>query len=457
MKLWGGRFQKETDLGFLEFSSSVQFDVRLYPYDVACTRAWSDALNRAGVISDDEIGIVHKALDSVLSELDEGSFSFLPSDEDIHTAVERRMVEIAGPVAGKIRTGRSRNDQVATDMRLMAIDACGEVLQAARGLQSALLATARDNIDIIVPGHTHLQQAQPVLFSHSVLSFAQMLERDVLLLSGAIALADSMPLGSGAIAGTTFEVDREQLASDLGFSRVSANSMDSVSDRDFICAGLFAFSMIMTHLSRLSEQIILWCSTEFGILKLDDAWSTGSSLMPQKKNPDGCELARGKTGRVFGALFAMLTVLKGLPLTYNRDLQEDKEGFFDAWDTTRSCLEVLSGTVSTVVVDASKASETVMAGFMTATDLADYLVAKGMEFPAAHQVVGEVVSYCVSTNRDLASLDAPELSRFSTLLDQEALEWLAPEASIARRSLQGGTSREAVLHQLNELERKLLG
>jgi argininosuccinate lyase len=448
VKMWGGRFDKETDLGFLEFSSSASFDAMLYPYDIKCTRAWMGALVEIGVITNEEEDSIASALDRVFHELDSGSFSLHPTDEDIHTAIERRLVEIAGPVGGKIRTGRSRNDQVATDMRMMVKEACARVAGSARDLQSALIAQAESYIEVVVPGHTHLQQAQPVLFAHALLAYVQMLERDIELLSTAANIADVLPLGSGAIAGSGFLIDRQRLADDLGFSRVSENSMDAVSDRDFVAAALFAFSMVMIHLSRLAEQLIIWCSQEFGLVRLDDAWSTGSSLMPQKKNPDGAELVRGKTGRVLGALVAMLTMLKGLPLTYNRDLQEDKEGFFDALDTAVACLRVMEGTIRTMTVDATRAAECLSGGFMTATDLADYLVSKGMEFPEAHRVVGEVVAFCMREGKDLGELQGAELQAFSELIGSDASGWTTPEASVARRSIKGGTAREAVEAQL---------
>jgi argininosuccinate lyase len=333
-------------------------------------------------------------------------------------------------------------------MRLLVRDACQSVIGKIKDLQRALLERAESTIDVVIPGHTHMQQAQPVLLAHAILAFVHMFERDVALLANADTLADSMPLGSGALAGTGVGVDRQRLAKDLGFSRVCENSLDAVGDRDFVCAALFALTMTMIHLSRLSEQIILWCSQEFGLAMLDDAWATGSSLMPQKKNPDGPELIRGKTGRVEGSLVAVLTVLKGLPLSYNRDLQEDKEGFFDALDTVTGCLEVMERTVSTMEFDRERAAALAGGGFMAATDLADYMVSKGMEFPEAHRVVGQVVSYCLREGKGLGGLTPEELAGFSEVLDAKALEWLSLEASLARRSSTGGTASAAVMRQL---------
>ncbi len=397
------------------------------------------------------------ALAAIKDELDSGSFEFAPNDEDIHTAVERRLVELIGPAGGKVRTGRSRNDQVATDMRLLVMDACWSLVSSVKALQSTLVAQAEANIDLAIPGHTHLQQAQPILLAHALLGFVQMFERDVWLLMSATQLADSMPLGSGAIAGTTLDIDRQELAHSLGFSRATANSIDAVSDRDFVCATLFALSLAMVHLSRLAEQVILWCSQEFGIAVLDDSWATGSSLMPQKKNPDGPELVRGKSGRVFGSLVSMLTVLKGLPLSYNRDLQEDKEGLFDALDTTASCLAVMERTIATMTFNSARAAELVNGGFMTATDLADYLSYKGMEFPEAHRVVGEIVSYCLSSGKELQGLTSTELAGFSELLDEAALECLGVDDSLSRRSAVGGTAPGEVRRQLAAAEEMISG
>lgn len=446
--MWGGRFEKEQDLGFMEFSYSIGFDVRLYPYDIGATSAWSKALTTAGVITPGEAEEIQRALVEIKDELDSGTFEFAPNDEDIHTAVERRLVELVGPAGGKVRTGRSRNDQVATDMRLLVMDICWSLVSSVKALQSTLVEQAEANIDLAIPGHTHLQQAQPILLAHALLAFVQMFERDVWLLMSVSQLADSMPLGSGAIAGSPLDIDRQALAHSLGFSRATANSIDAVSDRDFICATLFALSLAMVHLSRLAEQVILWCSQEFGIAVLDDSWATGSSLMPQKKNPDGPELVRGKSGRVFGSLVAMLTVLKGLPLSYNRDLQEDKEGLFDALDTAASCLAVMERTIATMTFDSARAAELARGGFMTATDLADYLSSKGMEFPEAHRVVGEIVSYCLSSGKKLEGLTTEELAGFSELLDEAALECLGVDASLSRRSAFGGTAPAEVRRQL---------
>jgi len=457
MKMWGGRFEKEPEDGFFSFTSSLGFDARLYSYDIKCTGAWVVALAHAGVLTADEEMAVTRALEQVKEEIEAGSFEFFPTDEDIHTAIERRVEEITGASGGKIRTGRSRNDQVATDTRLFVMDHCQDVVALIRTLQKTILEKARETSDLPVPGHTHLQQAQPVLLAHLLLAFVYMLERDVKRLQSVRDGADSMPLGSGAMAGTTIPVDREELAFLCGFSRPSQNSADAVSDRDFVCEMLFTLSLLMVHLSRLAEQIILWCSAEFGLAELDDAWATGSSLMPQKKNPDGPELVRGKTGRVMGSLVSILTVLKALPLTYNRDLQEDKEPLFDAVDTVIGCLKLLEGTVSTMKFNREKADELLSCSFITATDLADFLVEKGMEFPRAHEVVGKLVSFCIKEGRTVDELSLPELTTFSELFDENAYGWMSVEASLDRRGSLGGTSPGAVSQQISNAERMVSG
>jgi argininosuccinate lyase len=457
MKMWGGRFEKEPEGGFLSFSSSLDFDVRLFPYDIKCTGAWAVALRSAGVLTTEEEIEIVGALEQVREELESGSFEFLPTDEDIHTAIERRVQELAGSSGGKIRTGRSRNDQVATDMRLFVMEQCESTIELVKALQKALLEKARETSDLPVPGHTHLQQAQPVLLAHLLLAFIYMLERDVKRLKSARYGADSMPLGSGALAGTTIAVDRGALASLCGFSRPSENSADAVSDRDFVCDMLFSLSLLMVHLSRLAEQVILWCSAEFGLAEIDDAWATGSSLMPQKKNPDGPELVRAKTGRVIGSLVSMLAVLKALPLTYNRDLQEDKEPLFDAIHTATGCLKLMEGTLSTMRFNRERAQVLLGRGFITATDLADFLVERGMEFPRAHEIVGELVSFCIKEGRAIDELSLPELERFSGLFDEEAYSWISVEKSLARHNAIGGTSPDMVSNQITEAERMVSG
>lgn len=455
MKMWGGRFSRETDPGFLELTSSIGFDVRLYPYDVEVTRAWAGALTGAGIIDPGEKEAIDGALDRVKSDLEQGSFEFQADDEDIHTAVERRLTELVGSAGSKVRTGRSRNDQVATDMRMLVMDEAEKLVARIKDFQAALLEQAQGSLDIAVPGHTHLQRAQPVVLAHVLLAFIYMLERDAKRLKAVRVAADEMPLGSGAISGTPYDIDREVLAEELGFSRVSENSVDAVGDRDFACEMAFAVSLLMVHLSRISEQVILWCSQEFGLAELDDAWATGSSLMPQKKNPDGPELVRGKTGRALGDLVSLMTMLKGLPVSYNRDLQEDKEQLFDSIDTATWALLVTIPTISTMKFNRERAREMLDEGFITSTDLADFLVDKGMGFPEAHRVAGEVVARCCEQDRKLEDLSDEELKSFSELFEEGSTEAISIEASLARRSAIGGTSPSEVRKSL-EQARKMI-
>jgi len=455
--MWGGMFDGETDESFAQFSTSISFDARLYPYDVRCSAEWTKALAAAGLVTPDEQKSILDGLEKVRLELEGGNFSFVKTDEDIHTAVERRLTELIGPVAGKMRTGRSRNDQVATDTRMFAIDACREAIAAAESLQRALVEKAKQYIDVVVPGHTHLQQAQPVLLAHLLLAFFWMLERDKALLAVTIGSSSVMPLGSGALAGTPVPVDRDRLARRLGFVRASENSVDAVSDRDFVSDTVYAAARLMVHLSRLAEQVILWCSTEFGLAGLDDAWSTGSSLMPQKKNPDGAELVRGKSGRVIGDLVSCMAMMKGLPLAYNRDLQEDKEALFEAVDTAVDSLMVMTGTVRGLTFDAERAKELTGSGFITATDLADSLVEKGVEFPAAHRAAGEVVSSLISKGRTLEGVTDEELKSLNDMFGEGSAASVSADASIARKASKGGTAPSSVEAQIEAAEGLLAG
>ncbi len=453
MRMWGGRFIGSPDPAFMAFTSSLPFDRRLYEYDIRCSMAWVNGLKKAKLLTEQEESSILAALSSVKREMDEGVFKFIETDEDIHTAIERRVRELIGDLGGKMRTGRSRNDQIATDMRLFVMDECRKIMLKILDLLEALVNLSRSNLDIIIPGHTHLQQAQPVRLSHFLLAFAQMLKRDFSRFEEARKRADVLPLGSGAFAGTSIPVDREYIACLLGFSTVSDNSADAVSDRDFVLDALFAVSVAMVHLSRLAEQIILWCSDEFGLLELDDGWSTGSSLMPQKKNPDGMELVRGKAGRTIGDMDSVLICLKALPLAYNRDLQEDKEPLFDAFDTLRGSLEVMTGTVATMRFDQMRAAELLNAPFITATDLAEFLVYKGLEFPKAHEIAGEVVSFCITEGKSLLEVSLDELKTFSPLFDEAVRECLTPEAAVERKRVKGAGNRDECLRQIEMLEK----
>jgi len=450
MKLWGGRFDKETDRLVEEFTASISFDRRLAEEDIAGSIAHCRMLASQGIISAEEAGQILAGLEQVREEIRRGEFTYSAVLEDIHLHVEQRLTEIIGPVGGKLHTGRSRNDQVALDMHLYIRKVILAVASLVGSLQQVILDVAAANLEVIMPGYTHLQRAQPVLFSHHLLAYFWMLARDRERLMDAYKRADWMPLGAGALAGTTFPVDREMVAAELGFARLYENSLDAVSDRDFVAEFIFNASLLMVHLSRFSEDLVLWSSSEFAFVTLDDAFTTGSSMMPQKKNPDIPELVRGKTGRVLGSLVAIMTMLKGLPLAYNKDMQEDKEGLFDTVDTVKACLTLYAALLRTMKINARKMYAAAAGDFASATDLADYLVRQGLPFREAHAVVGRLVGSCVATGRSLPELTPEELLQASPLLGAEALLLLAPEACVAARRARGGTAREAVEMQLEK-------
>jgi argininosuccinate lyase len=448
VKLWGGRFTKETDKLVEAFNASILFDQRLYEEDIRGSMAHCRMLAKCGIITGDDADLMLKGLAEIKDEIDRGEMVFSLSLEDIHMHVENRLIEKIGPVGGKLHTGRSRNDQVALDMHLFVKK---EILEAAaliENLQQALLSLAENNLDAVMPGYTHLQRAQPVLFAHHLLAYFWMLQRDRERFLDGFKRADWLPLGAGALAGTTFPIDREMVAEELGFSRLYENSMDAVSDRDFVVEYLSNAAILMTHLSRLSEDLILWNSQEFGFVTLDDAFTTGSSIMPQKKNPDVAELVRGKTGRVYGHLLGLLTVLKGLPLAYNKDMQEDKEGLFDTVDTIKISLTLYAAMLRTVVTDKERMYQAVAGDFASATDLADYLVRKGLPFREAHAVVGHLVGQCVAQKRRLVDLTEEEMLEASPLFGADALKLLPPEACVAARKSRGGTAQEEVEAQI---------
>lgn len=453
--MWGGRFDKETSEEFQAFSSSISVDQRLAPYEIECLKAWSDVLVEVGILSKEEKVEIREALDSILEELNRGEADFIPSDEDIHTYIERRLTELVGPKGGKIRTGRSRNDQVATSFRMLVMQECSRIEDGMVGVMRALINQAEKNIDIAIPGQTHLQPGQPVLAAHVLMAFVHMLERDLERVRLAKKSAAVLPLGSAALAGTTLKIDRESLARKLGFERACDNSIDGVSDRDFACDFLYSLSSLMVHLSRLAEQVIIWNSAEVRLTELDDSWSSGSSIMPQKKNPDCFELVRGKAGRVMGDLVCLLVVMKGLPLSYNRDVQEDKHPVLDAADTVRSSLGVLQGAIETLKFDKSRADELLDEGYLTATDLAEYLTEKGMDFPSAHRLVGEFVASLIAEGKKFSEVTARDLMNFSDYFGEEALRRLDPWESIQRRKTKGGTSKEQVLHDIEESRKSI--
>lgn len=457
MKLWGGRFSKETNSLAHQFNASLAFDIRLYDEDITASVAWSQALAAAGVLTTGEARLIVDGLEQVREEfanlLQSGSFPFEASDggenmpEDIHTAVERRLIEIVGPVGGKLHTGRSRNDQVATDFRMWTMRAVDGLVSDIVLLQQAIVESARANLNLPMPGYTHLQHAQPVTWGHWILSHFWPLVRDGWRFAQAHDAASVLPLGSAALAGTAFPVDRDYLASELGFEHVSQNSLDAVSDRDFAVDFLYAAAMLGMHLSRLAEQLVLFSSVEFGFVVLDDAYSTGSSLMPQKKNPDPLELARGKAGRLLGHLTGLLATLKGLPSAYDKDLQEDKEPVFDAFDTLSDALPVMAGLIRTLHLNPKKMALQLEPALM-ATDLADYLTKKGVPFREAHELVGRVVKMAEDKGVSIDALSTVELQEISGHFEADVGLIFEVETALANRTLTGGTSPVSLEQQL---------
>jgi argininosuccinate lyase len=456
MKLWGGRFGKETDRLMEEFNASIGFDHRLWAADIRGSIAYARALARAGLISPDEQERLVQGLETVAREFAAGEFIFLPTDEDIHTAVERRLREHVGPVADKLHTGRSRNDQVATDLRLYLMDEIPILRQHLTDLQEAILTQAEAHLDAIMPGYTHLQHAQPVRFSHWLMSFFWAFGRDRERLDELERRVAVLPLGSGALAGHSLGMDRAFLAAELNFPAISENSIDGVSDRDFVAEFLFWAALLQVHLSRLAEDLILWSSAEFGFVAIDEAYATGSSLMPQKRNPDALELLRGKAGRLVGHLTGLLTTLKGLPTGYNKDLQEDKEPLFDAVDTLKRALPVAAGVVRTLQVNAERMAAALDDG-MLATDLADYLVERGVPFRQSHHLVGQVVRRAEALGLPLRALPLEEFQAVSPLFGPDLYQVFDPHRSVERRASPGGTAREAVRAQMARARSTLAG
>lgn len=439
-KLWGGRFSKNTNELVDAFNASIEFDKRLYHEDIRGSIAHAKMLGKCGIIPLEDTEQIVSGLQDILAEIESGNFKFEVALEDIHMNVEARLTERIGAAGARLHTGRSRNDQVALDMHMYMKKETAEIGELLLQFEKALLTVAKKHDKTLMPGYTHLQRAQPITFAHHLLAYFNMLQRDFRRLLGVWEGADIMPLGAGAIAGTTFPIDRFDVAKQLNFASVYANSMDAVSDRDYVIEFLSFASILMMHLSRLSEEICLWSSTEFGFIELDDGFATGSSMMPQKKNPDIAELVRGKTGRVYGHLQAMLVTAKGLPLTYNKDLQEDKEGFFDAVDTVKFSLAVYSEMILTMTVNVDKMEQAVSKDFSNATDLADYLVRKGLPFRQAHEVVGKCVAYAIHQNKFLPELSLEEYKTFSSLFEEDLLETLIPENCVAARISYGGPS-----------------
>ena len=454
-KLWGGRFTKTTDEMINEFQASIGFDKRMYREDIAGSIAHAAMLEKCGILSAEDCDRIIAGLKEIEKQIDSGAFLFDVGLEDIHMNIEKRLTDAIGEAGGRIHTARSRNDQVALDTHLYVRRETAAVMALILDMQRALVETAEKYGDVIMPGYTHLQRAQPILFSHHLMAYFAMLGRDFDRFAGVYARADLMPLGAGALAGTTFPIDREFVARQLHFERIYTNSLDAVSDRDYIMEFLAASSILMVHLSRLSEETILWCSREFSFVELDDAHCTGSSMMPQKKNPDVSELVRGKTGRVVGHLMAMLTTVKGLPLAYNKDLQEDKEGIFDAIDTVKFNLTVYARILRGMKVNRAVMKRAVEEDFSNATDLADYLAKKGLPFREAHAVAGQAVHYCIERKKWFADLTVEEFQKFSPLFAADIKDVIRPENCVANRNSSGGTSPAQVKNQI-EAARQLM-
>ena len=454
-KLWQGRFTERTAQIVESFTASIDVDKRLYRHDIEGSIAHCRMLAKTGIITQADADALVQGLSQIRREIESASFAFDERLEDIHMHIESRLVEVAGPVAQKLHTGRSRNDQVALDVRMYLREALGDIARRLTALQRSLVALARTHLDVILPGYTHLQRAQPVLLAHHFMAYVEMFSRDGERFADCLRRTNVMPLGSAALAGTTFPIDRAYTAELLGFPAISANSLDAVSDRDFVIEFLAAASLCMMHLSRFSEEMILWSSAEFGFIELPDSFATGSSIMPQKKNPDVPELVRGKTGRVYGHLMAQLTLMKGLPLSYNRDLQEDKAALFDAVDTLAACIEVTTQMLPGVVIRPERMEAAASQGYLNATDLADYLVRQGLPFREAHHVVGQAVRHAIAKGRELHDLPLAEMQSFSALIQDDIYDYLGTRAVVNRRAGQGATGKSAVQGAIAAAEKRL--
>ena len=455
MKLWGGRFSKATDGLVDDFNSSISFDKRLYAQDIRGSIAHATMLGEQGIIPKEDADAIVEGLEGILADAQAGKIEWLVDAEDIHMNVETILTERIGEAGKRLHTGRSRNDQVALDMHMYAKETAGEMQEILTDLLTALLEIAQDNLHTVMPGYTHMQKAQPITLAHHLLAYVQMFLRDRERFARAEAAADVMPLGSGALAATTYPLNRERVAELLGFSAITQNSLDGVSDRDYLLDWLHAASVTMMHLSRFCEELILWSTSEFRFVTMDDAYSTGSSIMPQKKNPDVAELIRGKTGRVYGELMALLTVMKGLPLAYNKDMQEDKEGFFDARDTLVKCLTVFTAMLRTLTFRKDVMERGAAGGFANATDCADYLVRHGVAFRDAHRVVGQAVAYCLDRDKALNDLTLEELRGFHPAFDTDVYEAMSLKACVERRAIPGGPAPAMVQAAIDTARAKL--
>lgn len=451
MKMWAGRFKKETDEKVNDFNSSISFDCRLFEEDIKGSIAHATMLYNCKIIENVDYQKIIKGLSEILDDIHSGKIEFTNEYEDIHMCIEAILTERIGVSGKKLHTARSRNDQVALDIRLYIKKEILNIKTLVKELIEVILAKAEENFYTIMPGYTHLQRAQPVTFAHYIMAYAQMLKRDLSRLSDTYDRMNEMPLGSGALATTTYPIDRQLVCELLEFEKVTENSLDSVSDRDFIIELGSCLSILMMHLSRFSEEIIFWCSSEAGFVTLDDAFSTGSSIMPQKKNPDVAELVRGKTGRVYGNLMSILTVMKALPLAYNKDMQEDKEGIFDSIDTVKMCISVFMNMFDTLKINKGVMEKAALGGFINATDCADYLVKKGLAFRDAYKIVGQLVGYCTDNNKDLMSLSLEEYKKLSSVFDKDVYDAISLETCVKERRVFGGPSKESVEKQIKNI------
>ena len=451
MKLWGGRFKKGTDTLVNDFNSSINVDSRLYKEDIEGSLAHVKMLGKQGIIPNKSSKKIEDGLNEILKRLDNGVIEVDPTSEDIHSFVEGTLTYYIGACGKMLHTGRSRNDQVSLDLRLYLKKALDNIVSCVIELEEVIHKKASENIETIMPGYTHMQKAQPITLAHHLLAYGEMLRRDIGRLQDTYKRTDQMPLGSGALATSTYPIDREFVAKELEFSDVTWNSLDSVSDRDYVIETLSALSIIMMHLSRFSEEIILWCTNEFNFIELDDGYSTGSSIMPQKKNPDVAELVRGKTGRVYGDLITLLTVMKGIPLAYNKDMQEDKEALFDALDTVTLSLKTFTGMLDTMKIKKEVMRKGAAGGFTNATDVADYLVKHGIAFRNAHEIVGEIVIYCINKNKAIDELSLNELKSFSPIFEEDIYNAIDLLTCVEERQVIGGPSTKSVKIQLDRL------
>ena len=452
MKLWAGRFQKETNTLVNDFNSSIGFDARMYKEDIAGSIAHATMLGKTGIIEAHEAEKIIEGLQAILADIEANKVEFSLENEDIHMNIESLLTERIGITGKRLHTARSRNDQVAVDFRLYVKKEIPSIIDMILGLEKVLIKKAEANLETVMPGYTHLQRAQPTTFAHYMMAYANMFRRDVTRLEDCLERMDECPLGAGALATSTYPVDRFETAQQLGFKKPTDNSMDSVSDRDFAIEFLSACSILMMHLSRFSEEIILWCSWEFKYVDLDDAYSTGSSIMPQKKNPDVAELVRGKTGRVYGSLITLLTVMKGLPLAYNKDMQEDKEPVFDAIDTVELCVPVFTAMLDSLTVRPKDMIRAASSGFINATDCADYLVKKGMPFREAYMIVGRLVNMCIKSGETLDTLPLKDFRAISDKFDEDVYHALELKTCVNGRTVYGGPAREAVLTQIARIK-----